>query len=73
MDVLPSLLYFTGLEIPAGLDGAVPERAIKSAHLAERPLRFTEAVEPAGRDKTSPYSSEDQALIEERLRGLGYL
>ena len=73
MDVMPSLLYLTGLDVPAGLDGSVPEAALVPGHALAHPIRTTESATAGVRDQTSPYSEDEQAQIEESLRGLGYL
>lgn len=74
MDVLPTFLYQAGLEVPEGLDGKVIEDAFEDSHLSGTPVRYTSALTPEGKgDEASPYSEEEEALIEESLRGLGYL
>jgi predicted AlkP superfamily phosphohydrolase/phosphomutase len=73
MDVMPTLLYQAGLKVPEGLDGRVLTPAFDAALLAERPVATTAALSSADKDETSPYSQEEEALIEESLRGLGYL
>lgn len=72
-DVCPTLLHLAGLKVPSGLDGKVLTRAFTSAGMEARPVQITDASSAAARDDTSPYSAEDEALIEESLRGLGYL
>jgi hypothetical protein len=73
MDVLPTLLYQAGLAVPEGLDGKVLEDAFDQEHLKARPVRTTSPLSSESKDETSPYSQEEEALIEESLRGLGYL
>jgi arylsulfatase A-like enzyme len=73
MDVTPTLLYLAGLKVPEGLDGAVLTQAFDAAHVAGRPVETTFALSSEGRDEGSPYSREEEAMIEESLRGLGYL
>jgi predicted AlkP superfamily phosphohydrolase/phosphomutase len=73
MDVLPTLLYQAGLAVPQGLDGRLLEAAFQAGHLAEQPLSMTAPLSSGQKDETSPYSEEEEALIEESLRGLGYL
>ena len=72
-DVLPTLLYQAGLKVPEGLDGRVLTAAFEPSHLAARPVATTATVAKATRDEASPYSAEEEAMIEESLRGLGYL
>ena len=73
LDVTPTLLYLAGAAVPDGLDGKVVTEAFDPAHLTSAPPRTTTAPERASRDETSPYSPEEEAMIEESLRGLGYL
>lgn len=73
MDVTPTLLYQAGLAVPDGLDGGVLVDAFDPAALRDRPVAGTAALSSADKDETSPYSQEEEALIEESLRGLGYL
>ncbi len=72
-DVTPTLLYLAGLKVPEGLDGNVLTGAFESHHLEERPIETTAPPSSEGRDESSPYSEEEEAMIEESLRGLGYL
>ncbi|HVL63880.1 MAG TPA: alkaline phosphatase family protein [Actinomycetota bacterium] len=73
MDVTPTLLYLAGLAVPEGLDGRVLTAAFEDDHLRGRPIESTAAIERAAGDGESPYSREEEAMIEESLRGLGYL
>ncbi|MDQ3983335.1 MAG: alkaline phosphatase family protein [Actinomycetota bacterium] len=73
LDVTPTLLYQARLKVPEGLDGRVLTPAFDAALLSERPVATTAALSSADRDEASPYSQEEEALIEESLRGLGYL
>jgi hypothetical protein len=41
--------------------------------MANRPVETTTALSSAPGDEQSPYSEEEEAAIEESLRGLGYL
>ena len=73
MDVTPTLLYMAGLEVPDGLDGAVIADAFEPGHLQDRPIATTAPLSSKSADADSPYSAEEEAVIEESLRGLGYL
>jgi predicted AlkP superfamily phosphohydrolase/phosphomutase len=73
MDVTPTLLYMAGLKIPDGLDGCVVEGAFDSGYLSTHPIEATAAPRVGVREGASPYSQEEEAMIEETLRGLGYL
>ena len=73
LDVTPSLLYMAGLEVPEGIDGRVVTEAFEAGHINDRPIRTRPPIEKAARDEGSPYSPEEEAEVEEALRGLGYL
>ena len=76
MDILPTLLYQAGLSVPDGLDGNVLTEAFEPQYLAQRPVQTTAPLASDSshvKDEASPYSEEEEALIEESLRGLGYL
>jgi predicted AlkP superfamily phosphohydrolase/phosphomutase len=73
VDVTPTLLYMAGLKVPEGLDGAVMTDAFAPEHLETHPVEPMPAVNMGIRDESSPYSVEEEAMVEESLRGLGYL
>jgi predicted AlkP superfamily phosphohydrolase/phosphomutase len=73
VDVMPTLLYQAGLKVPTGLDGRVLTLAFDAEAVSARPVETTAPLSSGGGDETSPYSQEEEALIEESLRGLGYL
>jgi predicted AlkP superfamily phosphohydrolase/phosphomutase len=73
MDVTPTLLYLAGLAVPEGLDGGVLADAFEPQALRDRPIETTSPLSSVGGDEASPYSPEEEAIIEESLRGLGYL
>ncbi|CAN5700049.1 alkaline phosphatase family protein [soil metagenome] len=73
MDVTPTLLYLAGLGVPGGLDGGVVTSVFSEAHLKANPVDTLPPLSSGVRDESSPYSKEEEAAIEESLRGLGYL
>jgi predicted AlkP superfamily phosphohydrolase/phosphomutase len=73
LDVTPTVLYLAGLRVPQGLDGEVLVSAFEERGLEDHPVQRMPALSSKGRDETSPYSEEEETLIEESLRGLGYL
>lgn len=73
LDVTPTLLYLAGAKVPDDLDGTVMTDAFEDDAIARRPIETIPSLEGRARDETSPYSPEEEALIEESLRGLGYL
>jgi len=73
MDVTPTLLYQAGLQVPTGLDGTVLTDAFDPKHLGDHPVGTTAPLSSTQEEEASPYSAEEEAIIEESLRGLGYL
>ena len=73
MDVMPTLLYQADLDVPEGLDGHALTEVFSSQAVADRPLRTTAPLSSSEKEEASPYSPEEEAMIEESLRGLGYL
>jgi predicted AlkP superfamily phosphohydrolase/phosphomutase len=73
LDITPTLLYLAGLEVPEDLDGWVVADAFEPETLVNRPVAKAPPLSSGERDESSPYSEEEEAQIEEALRGLGYL
>jgi predicted AlkP superfamily phosphohydrolase/phosphomutase len=72
-DIMPTLLYMAGLKVPSGLDGKVLTGAFEADHLEKQPVETVAPLSSKSVDEESPYSEEEEALIEESLRGLGYI
>src|SRR5262245_24783746 len=76
-DIAPTVLYLMGLPVPMDLDGRVLTEVLDPHLLAQRPI---EHVEPIGfwpQAEEAVFSdevmtAEDEALIRDRLRSLGY-
>jgi predicted AlkP superfamily phosphohydrolase/phosphomutase len=73
MDVAPTLLHMAGLSVPEDLDGRVLTEAFDARALRDRPVATMPPLSSERRDASSPYSAAEEELIEESLRGLGYL
>ncbi len=71
IDVAPTILYLMGLEVPEAMDGIVLTGCMKRPFL-RGPVRFG-GDSPAGHRGEKGYSERDEEIVEERLRGLGYL
>ncbi len=68
-DIAPTILYALDCPIPKGLDGRVLLEAFGGASF-HRTIRWTSAA--AGIVNARAYSEADEAVIEQRLRALGY-
>jgi predicted AlkP superfamily phosphohydrolase/phosphomutase len=72
MDVAPTILYLMGLPIPREMDGKVLERFIRDEFLESKEILYSSG-EDIGRERKVAYSPDEEDVIRERLRGLGYL
>jgi len=72
VDVMPIALHLMGQPIPEGLDGKVPMN-ILSGEAKARPVAVSGSRPAHQRREENPYSAEEEASIEESLRGLGYI
>ena len=71
-DLVPTMTYAAGLPVPAGLDGRVIEAAFADEFLASHPVRFESSGTAADADPLK-LTADEERLVEEKLRGLGYL
>lgn len=71
-DVMPTILYFLGQELPDDLDGRIIESPIAETYLAEHAVRYRPAVSTE-RQGAFGQDVEEQKMVEDHLRGLGYL
>lgn len=72
MDIAPTLLYLMGSEVPKDMDGRVLTEIFKEEFVDAHPIVYGETV-CAGEHQRVGISPEDQALLMERLKGLGYI
>jgi predicted AlkP superfamily phosphohydrolase/phosphomutase len=73
VDMAPTAMYAMGLTVPAAMDGQVRTELFDPAHVTRHPVRY-EDLEVATEGKTGQVLSEEhEAIIEERLKSLGYL
>ncbi|MBI3824887.1 MAG: alkaline phosphatase family protein [Candidatus Rokubacteria bacterium] len=71
IDVAPTVLHLVGEEIPDDMDGRVLEELLEADPRRPAPRRYrAEATAARG---SQDLSAEDQAVILDRLRGLGYI
>jgi len=71
-DLVPTMMYAAGFPVPDDLDGRVIQEVFTGEFLAAHPVQ----VEPAGSQSTADQvqlSPEEERMVEEKLRGLGYL
>ena len=74
MDMAPTLLYLAGQKIPSDMDGRVLLDWFEPEFVAKNPVVYDQVqVEGETGGPGSTYSAEDAALVEERLKALGYI
>ena len=73
VDVAPTILYHLGIDIPDDMDGKTIEGMYRNDFRARHEIKFEQTITRAEGDDDSVYSEEDKKIIEEQLRGIGYL
>jgi len=74
-DIVPLALYHLGIDVPAHIDGRVPEWLINPAHLAKHPPRTAAATDDtrAAADHEQRLSEDELRGVVEQMRNLGYM
>jgi predicted AlkP superfamily phosphohydrolase/phosphomutase len=71
-DFVPTVMYASGLRIPADLDGRVVEEAFTEDFKSKTPIRIDSGASASSRN--GPHLTDDEEReVEEKLRSLGYL
>jgi predicted AlkP superfamily phosphohydrolase/phosphomutase len=73
IDFAPTLLHLLGLAVPDDMDGRVLTDAFRPEFLAAHPVKAGAASGISESDRSSGYTDEESAKVEERLQALGYL
>ena len=73
IDLAPTLLHLFGVSVPEDMDGSVLVDAFRPEFLAEHPVKAGTASGISEGDRSSGYTDEESAKVEERLQALGYL
>ena len=72
VDMAPTLLYALDCAIPEDFDGKVIEGLFTPTHLLDHPINGAQLTTTLDPRLASGYSREEERLIEQRLRELGY-
>ncbi len=72
-DVAPTVLYLAGLPIPKDMDGVLLRDMITERVLAQRPPEYVDLEGTNAPVSGISFNDEDEELMKERLRGLGYI
>jgi predicted AlkP superfamily phosphohydrolase/phosphomutase len=72
LDLAPTILHMMGSQVPSDMDGRVLAELFEEGFLKDRPVAYRQAEAEEARQERE-VSPEDQAIILERLKGLGYI
>ena len=80
LDVAPLILHTLGLPIYSDLEGRVPAEIFEETMMEQKPIQKVDAAASAGEEEEKPaetesaeMSEEDERVVMERLRELGYI
>jgi predicted AlkP superfamily phosphohydrolase/phosphomutase len=76
IDVAPTILYLMGLPVPAEMDGRPLLEALDPVFVGNHPPRYEDGLVPPltpAADAQPAFSSEEEELIAQRLRSMGYI
>jgi predicted AlkP superfamily phosphohydrolase/phosphomutase len=72
IDMAPTILYLMGQPVPEDMDGRLLEELFEPAFIAGNPVHVG-GSEGLGGGQGAQYSDEEAAIVEERLKALGYM
>ena len=72
IDMAPTILYLMGQSVPEDMDGRVLEELFEPAFIAANPVQVGVSEGLKG-GQGAQYSDEEAAIVEERLKALGYI
>jgi arylsulfatase A-like enzyme len=73
IDLAPTMLHLLGVSVPEDMDGSVLTDAFRPEFLEEHPVKSGVASGTTEGDRSSGYTDEESAKVEERLQALGYI
>ncbi len=75
LDVAPTVLYMLGMDIPTDMDGKVLASIFEAKHFEATPPSYTTPTDrdTGGTAGGDVFSDEEEDMIRDRLRSLGYL
>lgn len=73
VDVTATAIYLNRLPVPEDMEGRVPERLFEDRFLSTNPIENDQWEFTQERAEFQEYSEEEESVLRDRLRGLGYL
>ena len=72
LDMAPTILHLLGQPVPDDMDGHVLEELFEPSFLAQNPVQ-RRSGDGSGWQQQVAYSAEESAIVEQRLKDLGYI
>jgi predicted AlkP superfamily phosphohydrolase/phosphomutase len=72
IDMAPTILHLMGQPVPEDMDGRVLQDLFEPAFIEQNPVRAGGSADSEGQQEAQ-YSAEEAAIVEERLKALGYI
>ncbi|RMG48805.1 MAG: hypothetical protein D6723_14750 [Acidobacteria bacterium] len=73
IDVTPTILYMMGLPVQSYMDGHALTEAFEPTYVARHPVETDDIVAGEPPPQTMAYSPEEEQLVIERLKDMGYM
>jgi hypothetical protein len=73
IDIAPTILYLLGEPVPDDMDGRVLEQCLTEERLKRQPIQIEESQSFTAMEAERVLSLEEEELIKDRLRDLGYI
>jgi predicted AlkP superfamily phosphohydrolase/phosphomutase len=72
IDMAPTILHLMGQSVPEDMDGRVLQDLFEPGFIEQNPVRAGGSAASEGKQEAQ-YSAEEAAIVEERLKALGYI
>ncbi len=72
IDMAPTILHLMNQPVPDDMDGRVLEEVFEPSFMAQHPVRKSKG-DDSDSGQATEYSAEESAIVEQRLKDLGYI